>query len=170
MSKTNILFACLAGFIVLSLAIFGIYKNQQTRPDSLTENQQEALIIAQNQQSHINAHAPEKADFEKAITRDLIAYFQENNAQVDDVSYTLLRKNATQSGVSFPKYYAWVDVKNSEDRILKSGVVRLAASQKTAFTVTHYVSSQDINASPSSLDMVLPSALIPAAKDYASKQ
>src|SRR5438045_2576003 len=61
--------------------------------------------------SHIRANVPDEKDFDNFLKRDLAAYFKELKKKDVVVEYELLRNGPTQSGIAFPKFYAWVRVK-----------------------------------------------------------
>ena len=120
------------------------------------------------QSSHIAANVPDASEFERLLQRDLVAYFRSNGqANVDRVEYELLRETATQSGVSHPKYYAWVKPLAAEVA-LADGAVRLAAIERTKFEVTNFISRSQIQNSRASVDAVFPAALVPAIMRRAS--
>lgn len=108
------------------------------------------------QRSHIEANVPAPADFNRFLQRDLVSYFsllrKENTVPIE---FELLRDGPTQSGVSYPKFYAWVQVaggKSPEDR----GAVRLAAIEKERFVVTDFVSEQAIRNEPEGIYQIFP--------------
>jgi hypothetical protein len=107
------------------------------------------------QQSHIEANVPPAMLFDTYLNRDLTTYFEimnnENNIKVE---YRMLRAKPTQSGVAYPKFYLAVKVGN------KSGLVRVAAIEKSHFDVTKYVSCSDALRSQESISKVFPAALI----------
>ena len=78
------------------------------------------------------------------------------------MSYELLRKGPTQSGVAYPKYYAWVRV-HRHDGLLE-GAVRLAAIDDQRFEVTHFLPAQEIVASPG-IESVFPEPLRQTIRD-----
>ena len=90
--------------------------------------------------------------FHAAITRDLTAYFQGAT-----VTYDLLRKEPTQSGVAYPKYYAWVRAVSGGSAV--EGAVRVANIDGERFEVTHFVTAADIRAHPQAIEAVFPAAL-----------
>jgi hypothetical protein len=100
------------------------------------------------QASHIEANVPSSTDFEKFLQRDLSRYFSVTRKQKSlRVEFELLRDEPTQSGVSYPRFYAWVRVaggKSPEDR----GAVRLAAIEKKRFEVTDFLSEPRSIATP----------------------
>ena len=104
------------------------------------------------QRSHIEANVPGPGEFEKLLKRDLASYFAQARKKKNlPVEFELLRDGPTQSGVSYPKFYAWVRIaggKSPEDR----GAVRLAAIEKKRFEVTVSCSSnsqRDLRSYPS---------------------
>ena len=107
------------------------------------------------QSSHIEANAPDRADFDKYMRRDLAAYFAQVRKKILSVEFELLRDSPTQSGVSYPKFYVWVRVaggKSSQDR----GAVRLAAIEKKRFEVTDFVSEETIRRQPEGIYQLFP--------------
>ena len=113
------------------------------------------------QLSHIEAHVPEEAKFAQLLTRDLLAYFKANGqSAATSVEFRLLRDAPTQSGVSYPKYYAWVQVQSGTMRVAE-GAVRLAAIERTRFEVTDYVAKTKAKGNRELLQSMFPQALVP---------
>ncbi len=120
------------------------------------------------QKSHIEANVPSEDSFNSILNRDLTLYFQPKFENVKiAVSYDLLRTAPTQSGVSYPKYYAWVKVKSEKGTILVEGAVRLAAIETVRFDVTDFISAKEVQVAPEKLDTVFPRALIANIKNLA---
>jgi hypothetical protein len=114
-----------------------------------------AQMMADIQRSHIEGNVPAPADFNKFLERDLAAYFGRAAGKKVAVDFELLREGPTQSGVSYPKFYAWVRVaggKSASDR----GAVRLAAIDKTRFEISEFVSEAAIRKEPSSIYRLFP--------------
>ena len=80
-------------------------------------------------QAHAGANVPENDEkFKELLNASLLEYFsKELKDSQFAIKFELLRKNATQTGVSYPKYYSWVDVHDINKKIITSGAVRLAA-------------------------------------------
>ena len=113
------------------------------------------------QTSHINANVPEAATFTELMIRDLLAYFKANGVPAaTGVQVRLLRDAPTQSGASYPKYYAWVQVVAGSSR-LAEGAVRLAAIERTHFEVTDYVSKSRAKVNRELVESVFPRSLVP---------
>ena len=110
--------------------------------------------------SHIEANVPAAKDFDTFLKRDLETSFRESNAEPVRVAYQFLRDGPTQSGVAYPKFYAWVRIV-AGDRPSREGAVRVAAIDKVRFEVTDFVSKADIARDPDALPRIFPAALIP---------
>jgi hypothetical protein len=112
------------------------------------------------QQSHIDGNVPPRESFTQFLQRDLLAFFRAGNTpSATSVEYSLLRESATQSGVTFPKFYAWVKV-FAGSTVIQEGAVRLAAVNRTHFEVTNFLSAQQVIASPSDVSSIFPSPLV----------
>ena len=112
------------------------------------------------QANHIDANVPEEAKFSELLNRDLLAYFKANGvATATGVQVRLLRKAPTQSGVAYPKYYAWVQVEDSSTR-LAEGAVRLAAIERARFEVTDFVPKNKAKGSRELIESVFPRPLV----------
>jgi hypothetical protein len=124
--------------------------------------------LASVRQSHIDANVPEGASFVAFLARDLSSHFQ---AQADgqvQVTYELLRKEPTQSGVAFPKFYVWVVVKRSGS-LWQTGAARVEAVDKRSFSVTRFISASEIRGDPDSVGAVFPAALVADVQRRARK-
>jgi hypothetical protein len=100
----------------------------------------QSSVIDSIAKSHIEGNVPDEKDFDSFLKRDLAAYFKEQTGNDVIVEYELLRNAPTQSGIAFPKFYAWVKVKEkAKDNLIEEGAVRLAAMEKKRFGVTDYL-------------------------------
>ena len=112
------------------------------------------------QLSHIEANVPPQSSFATLMKRDLLAFFRNQGFDAaNSITYKLLRDAPTQSGVAYPKYYAWVQV-FGDDKILMEGAVRLAAIDRTHFEVTNFLSRAKLKVDPGLARTVFPAALI----------
>lgn len=118
-------------------------------------------LLAPSQASHIEQNVPVEADFDRLLRRDLSAYF--GGAVVE---YDLLRDGPTQSGVAYPKYYAWVRVLD-DGRLADEGAIKIAAIDGVRFEVTDYLPRAAIQSDPDSAGAIFPSALLPAIQSRA---
>jgi hypothetical protein len=116
-----------------------------------TANCQDAIA-----RSHIDANVPPHDVFEKVLTRDLRNALCKLPKQPCQVEYELLRKGPTQTGIAYPKYYAWVKVANGESK--QEGAVRLAAVDMH-FEVTDFLAAEKILKVPESVAAIFPAAL-----------
>ncbi len=105
--------------------------------------------------SHVKGNAPTQSKFDKILKRDLTSYFQKSKGKGITVNYKYLRQGATQSGVSYPKYYLWVSVYRRK-KLIDAGAVRVAALDQTYFDVTDYLSKAQIRKNPKQIDSVFP--------------
>jgi hypothetical protein len=111
--------------------------------------------------SHIEANVPTQKDFDPFLKRDLAAFFHRSSTAPIRVEYQLLREGPTQTGIAYPKFYAWVKV-FSGSRLSQEGAVRLAAIDKARFEVTQFVPKSDVARDPQALSRIFPAALIPS--------
>jgi hypothetical protein len=105
--------------------------------------------------SHINANVPASDQFSNLLARDLQSHFQ-----APRVDYELLRQGPTQTGISYPKYYLWVKIRNSSGGLAAEGAVRVAAIDQVRFEVTHFLPAQEIRETPTTVERVFPRPLV----------
>jgi hypothetical protein len=105
--------------------------------------------------SHIRANVPDEKHFDKFLKRDLERYFKDMERKPVTVQYELLRNGPTQTGIAYPKFYAWVTIRHHEG-LVDEGAVRLAAVEKKRFDITDYISRADTERSPGTLDRIFP--------------
>lgn len=110
---------------------------------------------------HIEANGPDAKDFRTFLVRDLNSYFGSKLQKSVNVEYELLRNGPTQTGIAWPKYYAWVRVYEGS-KLIDQGAVRLAAVRKTEFGITDFVSKTEIRKDAQSVRRIFPAALSPA--------
>ena len=121
------------------------------------------------QNSHINANAPEYHTLEDRMVRDLETYFNEKLNRKDvRVTSELLRQEATQSGVAYPKYYSWVRVKESGGKLITSGAVRVEAIEQETFRVTNFVPSESIKSGAGKIEEIFPALLCDSIRSHAN--
>ena len=77
-------------------------------------------------ESHIRANVPDEKDFDKFLKRDLEQYFKDALQKTVTVEFELLRKGPTQTGIAYPKFYAWVTIRDGV-KVIDQGAVRVAA-------------------------------------------
>lgn len=106
-------------------------------------------------QSHIDANVPSAKDFDEFLKRDLLAYFVPNGDKDSYLAYELFRKAPTQSGIAYPKFYAWISIKRN-NVVVKEGAVRLAAVDKKRFSITNFLSREDAIKDPDAAYNIFP--------------
>jgi hypothetical protein len=115
--------------------------------------------------SHIEANVPASGQFSSLLARDLRSYFQ-----APRVDYELLRQGPTQTGISYPKYYLWVKVRNSSGALSSEGAVRVAAIDQIRFEVTNFLPAQEIRAKPTAVEQTFPRPLVESILSHANAQ
>ena len=140
----------------LLLASSGGSQARQLITDSESEVR---TTMSKIQQSHIEANVPEAKDFQKFLSRDLQKYFGGLLKRRVRVKFELLRSGPTQSGVSYPKYYAWVKIYGADQQLIEQGAVRIAAEDKTDFSITDFWNVQKIRGEQKNLELVFPENL-----------
>lgn len=117
--------------------------------------------------SHVEANVPAKETFDTLLKRDLETYFFKKFGQSVLVQYQSLRDGPTQSGVAYPKFYFWVNVKgNATSNKLAEGAIRIAAIEKKLFNITDFVSIEEIRQQPNILEKIFPAAVTERIKDH----
>ncbi len=112
------------------------------------------------QQSHIEANVPASAHFTAFLERDLLDYFQKQGfPAATSVSFTLLRNGPTQTGISYPKFYLWVDV-HEDKKVVTQGAICVAAVEQSYFRVTRFLPSSKIRVSPEAVSSIFPAPLV----------
>jgi hypothetical protein len=130
---------------------------------SIAQNNQ--AVIEDIAKSHIDGNVPDKKDFDNIMKRDLEKYFAERYLVKPTVTWELLRDGPTQTGISYPKYYAWVRVR-IKDSLLIEGATRVAAIEKKYFDVTHFVGRQEIENQPEQIFAIFPKPVCEKIKEY----
>ncbi|MBX3290650.1 MAG: hypothetical protein KF855_15145 [Acidobacteria bacterium] len=126
-------------------------------------------VIATNAQidsiakSHIEANVPDAQHFDEYLKSALEEYFKGRTGKDVSVEYELLRLGPTQSGIAYPKFYAWIKVVEKE-KIIDQGAVRLAAIDKKRFEITHYLKCSEVIENPESAAEVFPSEVVEKIK------
>ncbi len=125
--------------------------------------------VADIQKSHIEANIPStRAEFDLIMKRDLTSYFKKKYKNISNIDFRLLRDGPTQSGVAYPKFYAWIEIKG-DGKTLDSGAIRVAAIEKKTVEVTDFFSQEKINANPSAIESVFPASLCENIREEAKK-
>jgi hypothetical protein len=113
--------------------------------------------------SHIAGNVVSPARFDRALQRDLRAYFRRRGIANAVVRYALLRQGPTQTGIAYPKYYLWAWVWSGPNPA-QSGAVRVAAVERQSFEVTDFVDRQAVLSNPDRRQSIFPAALVEAIR------
>ena len=146
------------GLLTLAVLVAAPAYAQEISPE------QAEAIIREIQQSHIDGNVPPEADFDQLLRRDLSAYFASRDRPAPEVSYELLRKGPTQTGISYPKFYAWARIRQ-EGHLTREGAVSLAAIARQRFEILHFVDQSEIRRNPSGIDKIFPPPVAAVIKE-----
>ncbi len=116
-------------------------------------------VVQEIERSHIDGNVPAIKDFHRFLVRDLQKYFDALLKQKVRAEYELLRNWPTQSGMAFPKYYAWVKIYGKGDKLIEQGAVRIAAEDKTDFEITDFWNIKKIRDDEKNLELTFPKNL-----------
>ena len=106
-------------------------------------------------EGHIEENVPEQEYLDDYLQRDLERYFTELKSEPIQIEYILLRDEPTQVGLTYPKYYVWVDIQ-TEDGYLESGAVYIVAISGEYFQVYDYKNEEEIKQDHSILYELFP--------------
>lgn len=85
-------------------------------------------------------------------------YFRLKTSKNVTIQFDLLRKGGTETGIAFPKYYAWVEIFEGTSRI-ERGAVRVAEVDTGKYEVTHYLADSEIESDPDIVYSIFPKEL-----------
>jgi hypothetical protein len=159
-TNLGMMMRALASMAVLIVASAGWAAEQQP----FTADMQRT--IANLQANHIDANAPPDASFTVLLQRDVQGYLVANGLPSQGVEIEPLRKGATQSGASYPKYYIWIRAADKAGHHI-AGAMRVAAIDRVRFDVTDFTPTATIRSNPASLASIYPALLIPAIRQHA---
>jgi len=126
------------------------------------------LALQKIQMSHIQANLPDTfEEFQIILKRDLNLYFSKLYQKQVKIKHHFLRKAPTQSGVSYPKFYLWIEVL-SDNNMIDSGAIRIAGINKTTIRVTDFVKKEQLNKTPEILKNIFPKALNDKILEFAN--
>lgn len=109
--------------------------------------------------SHIRGNVPPSDQFHVLLARDLEAEFRIAFKRAVKVDHALLHDKPTQTGVAYPKFYVWVQVRDNTGALIDEGAVRVAAVERKGFDVLNFLSKREINADPAGVERVFPKTL-----------
>lgn len=109
------------------------------RPESAEPDMTEEEFSRSLAESHVNGNVPAEKDCVPFLTRDLNAYFAGRANTPAVKSFEMLRDGPTQSGLSFPKFFAWVVLLDGRE-----AAVEVAAIDKKEFRIVQVFFASDI--------------------------
>lgn len=119
-----------------------------------------ALTTGCDPMGYVSENVPKESQFNSFLTRDLNAYFMAKLQRQVVVEFDMLRRHATQSGTSLPKYYIWVRM-SEKGKVVEQGAARIVAVEKTHFEILQYVSQAEIQRDPEIIKSLFPESLCP---------
>jgi hypothetical protein len=134
-------------FLLLNISFISFCLAQST-------NSAEQNAAIEIQKSHIDGNVPDDSHFNAYIKRDLEKYFLKKHGKTT-VKWEFLRDGATQSGVSYPKYYLWIKI-YKDNKLIDEGATRVAAIDKAKFDVTDYINIEEIKKNSQRIYSVFP--------------
>ncbi|MBB5712792.1 hypothetical protein [Sphingomonas xinjiangensis] len=152
--------------LIAPVALFSIASASRAAEEQQSTAAVERAMV-ELQASHIAANAPPDASFMTVLHRDVLAYLAANGLPSESAEIELLRKGATQSGVSYPKYYLWVRATDKAGHQI-AGAMRVTAIDSTRFDVTDFTPAASIRSDPASLASIYPALLIPGIRQHAT--
>lgn len=132
-----------------------VIKFSREKNNMLIVNGEEFKIEVQNDKTLFYTSVPDMPIIEKSLNRDLEIYFKEKYKKEVRVQSEFLRKGATQSGIAFPKYYLWVKIYDGPQEIDR-GAVRVANTDAYKFSVTDFVTRNEIMKDPNHIYSIFP--------------
>lgn len=118
------------------------------------------LITGCDLMGHVSNNVPHESQFDNILIRDLNVYFNARMQRPVVVEFNLLRRHATQSGVSLPKYYIWVRI-SEKGKVAEQGAARIVAVDQTHFEILQYVTQAEIQRDPEMIKSIFPESLCP---------
>jgi len=125
-------------------------------------------VIDSIAESHISENVPNEDVFDSLLKRDLEAYFKEVKKKAIIIEYELLLKGPTQTGIAYPKFFAWVVIRDRET-LIEDGAVRVAAIDKEHFSVHDYLGRAEIERDPEKLYKMVPRVVVDKIKEKIGK-
>ena len=96
------------------------------------------------------------SEISQSFSNSVHRYFQREHGKDDlRVETDLLRAGGTETGIAFPKYYAWVRVFDHQE-FVQEGAIRVARVEENLYEVTHFVSVDKIRENPQETFQIFP--------------
>ena len=112
--------------------------------------------MAALRQGHIDANVPDQKDFDRILNRDITKYVTDKADKDITVKVELLRDGPSQSGVALPKYYIWIEKRNSKGVLMEEAAARIAAINRDHFDVVQYYDRKRLETETDLVSKVFP--------------
>jgi len=112
--------------------------------------------MAALRQGHIDANVPDQKNFERILNRDITKYVTDKADKDITVKVELLRNGPSQSGVALPKYYIWIEKRNSKGVLMEEAAARIAAINRDHFDVIQYYDRKRLETETDLVSKVFP--------------
>ena len=112
--------------------------------------------MAALRQGHIDANVPDQKDFDRILNRDITKYVTDKADKDITVKVELLRDGPSQSGVALPKYYIWIEKRNSKGVLMEEAAARIAAIDRDHFDVIQYYDRKRLETETDLVSKVFP--------------
>jgi hypothetical protein len=131
---------------IAALSMAGCNDTRHTQTDNGKLSAAEQVLINRIKQSHLDGNLPEADSFTAFLKRDLLAFFKTEfgaEPSLTAVQYNLF-SGPKQVGVGYPKFQLCVKA-FADSTVVHEGVARIAAMNKTSFSVLQFIPKKDIN-------------------------
>jgi hypothetical protein len=112
--------------------------------------------MAALRQGHIDANIPDQKDFDRILNGDITKYVTDKADKNITVKVELLRIGPSQSGVALPKYYIWIEKRNSKGVLMEEAAARIAAINRDHFDVIQYYDRRRLETETDLVSKVFP--------------
>jgi tetratricopeptide (TPR) repeat protein len=116
--------------------------------------------VANLAKENLREHLPERADFDKQASRDLIKYFERELNRKISVEVELLSDVPSPTFGGLPTIYCWVKVKDGP-QLLKEGVAILTTQNKHDVLVQSFFTGAQVKANPDLVRKKFPHEMVP---------
>jgi len=147
--KVALFLALLLGAVALAY----IWPGPAPEPEMTDEQMAQKLA-----ESHVSGNVPAAKELIPQQTRDLNLYFSSQPGGSATQKFDWLREGPTQVGLSYPKFYVWVQLQDGRE-----AAVEVAAVNKQKFHVAEVFFATDITKDRRVMDGHMPAPVVEAA-------
>jgi hypothetical protein len=113
-----------------------------------------------NFRSHVGVNIPNKKFLQEYLERDLNLYFKKKVPDGNNLEYIFISDIIHQSGLSYPKYYLLVFVKDIENQIIERYLVRVSLMDKDEFYITDSFTVDEVKSNSEVIKSIFPEDVI----------